>query len=239
MLIIPAIDLYEQKVVRLRRGDFSEITYYDFLPLEIAKKFENFGFEWIHVVDLDASRKGTITSEKIIREIKESTSLKIEFGGGIRSSQDVKKLFSAGIDKVIIGSLSLDNKSEFEKIIRENGSEKLIVALDAEDEMIKTSGWTKKSGVMILDHISYCSGKGINTFLCTDISKDGMLEGPNIQLYKKIHENFPECYLIASGGIGSIKDIYDLIEIDIYGAVVGKSIYENKIKLEDLIKIGD
>ena len=229
MLIIPAIDIYNQKVVRLKKGSFEDVTYYDFTPLQISTEFEKYGFKWVHIVDLEASKSGSVTVENIIKEIKNNTSLNIEFGGGIRSKENVQQLFDLGVNRVIIGSLSVDQKNEFEKIISLHDPSKIIVAADAENEIIKTSGWTKESGISIYDHINYCVDKGINTFLCTDIKKDGMLAGPSFELYDKLIERFPAINLIASGGISSLEDIKDLKSRSIYAAVVGKAIYEKRI----------
>jgi phosphoribosylformimino-5-aminoimidazole carboxamide ribotide isomerase len=239
MLIIPAIDIYNQKVVRLKKGSFEDVTYYDFTPLQIATEFEKYGFKWVHIVDLEASKSGSVTVENIIKEIKNNTSLNIEFGGGIRSKENVQQLFDLGVNRVIIGSLSVDQKNEFEKIISLHDPSKIIVAADAENEIIKTSGWTKESGISIYDHINYCVDKGINTFLCTDIKKDGMLAGPSFELYDKLIERFPAINLIASGGISSLEDIKDLKSRSIYATVVGKAIYEKRITLEDLASIGN
>jgi phosphoribosylformimino-5-aminoimidazole carboxamide ribotide isomerase len=239
MLIIPAIDIYNQKVVRLKKGSFEDVTYYDFTPLQISSEFEKHGFKWVHIVDLEASKSGSVTVENIIKEIKNNTSLNIEFGGGIRSKENVQQLIDLGVNRVIIGSLSVDQKNEFEKIISLHDPSKIIVAADAENEIIKTSGWTKESGISIYDHINYCVDKGINTFLCTDIKKDGMLAGPSFELYDKLVERFPPINLIASGGISSLEDIKELKSRSIYATVVGKAIYEKRITLEDLASIGN
>jgi phosphoribosylformimino-5-aminoimidazole carboxamide ribotide isomerase len=239
MLILPAIDIYNKRVVRLKKGSFEEVTYYDFTPLEMSKQIESNRFKWVHIVDLAASKSGRISTQEIIIEIKNKTSLEIEFGGGIRSAEQVKMLFKMGVSKVIIGSLSIDNKKEFEKIISENDSNKIVIATDSDNEIVKTNGWTKESGIAIYDHIEYCLRKGIDTFLCTDIKKDGMLAGPSTELYIKVSSRFPEIKLIASGGISKLDDIYDLARRNLYAVVVGKAIYENKIKLEELASIGN
>lgn len=238
MLIIPAIDILNNKVARLTKGDFNQATYYDVTPLDVAKKYNSIGFQWVHIVDLAASVDGNINTLSIIQQIKENTKLRIEFGGGIRNHEQVNQLIQAGVDKIIIGSLSISNKTEFEKIINKFGKDRFIVAIDSNKEKILIKGWTQDSGISIYNHIQYCSELGINTFLCTDVSRDGTLTGSNKELYEKILNRFPNINLIASGGIGSLHDILMLTNINLYAVIVGKAIYENKIKLEDLIKIG-
>lgn len=238
MLIIPAIDILDNKVVRLTKGDFNQATFYDVSPQSVAQSYFNAGFNWVHIIDLSATRNEKINVIPIIKQIKESTNLKIQFGGGIRKEEQVKELFEEGVDRIIIGSLSLTNKEKFEKIISHYDKEKFAIAIDSNNEKILIKGWTEESSVSIYDHIDYCLSLGINTFLCTDISRDGTLAGSNKDLYKKIMDKFPEIKLIASGGIGSLHDIINLNDIKLYAVIVGKAIYENKIKLKDLIKIG-
>lgn len=235
MLIIPAIDILDNKVARLTKGDFNQATFYDITPLEVAKRYNNAGFSWVHIVDLSATLNEKINILPIIEEIKKETFLKVEFGGGIRSAEQVNQLFVAKVDRIIIGSLSIKNKNEFEKIIKKFGAENFVVAIDSSNEKILTKGWTEESGISIYEHISYCSSLGIDTFLCTDVSRDGTLKGSNYQLYKKVMNKFPNIKLIASGGVGSLHDIILLKSINLYAVIVGKAIYENKIKLEDLI----
>jgi len=238
MLIIPAIDLYENKIVRLRKGDFNQVTFYDHTPLAQAKEFARYGFEWIHMVDLLGSKMGTISVEEVIRIVKEETNLKIEFGGGVRNSQMVSQLFDIGIDKIILGSISVNNKSEFEAIVKCFPPQNFIVAVDARDEKLAVSGWTESTTISIYEQMEYCLQFGLTHFLCTDISKDGMLTGTNIDLYKKILAHFPTINLIASGGIKDLDDVKKVKEINPYGVVIGKAIYENKIDLRELAEIG-
>jgi len=238
MLIIPAIDLYENKIVRLRKGDFNQVTFYDHTPLAQAKEFARYGFEWIHMVDLLGSKMGTISVEEVIRIVKEETNLKIEFGGGVRNSQMVSQLFDIGIDKIILGSISVNNKSEFEAIVKCFPPQNFIIAVDALDEKLAVSGWTEATAISIYEHIEYCLQFGLTHFLCTDISKDGMLTGTNVELYKNILARFSGIDLIASGGIKDLDDVKKLKEINPYGVVIGKAIYENKIDLRELAEIG-
>ena len=236
MIIIPAIDIYEEKIVRLTKGDFDNITYYKASPLEQAKLYGSLGFKLVHVVDLLGSKTGKLTSLESIRTIKEQTSLQIEFGGGIRDVKSVSEIFSAGADFAIIGSLAIKNKSEFELICKENSPEKIVAAIDVMDEIIHISGWTESTSISVYSHIEYCKRLGINKFLCTDISKDGMLIGTNIALYKRLMNKFPDIQLIASGGVKDIAEINELNNLQIYGVVVGKAIYEEKINLKELAK---
>ncbi len=238
MLTIPAVDIYQGKVARLTQGDFNQVTFYEETPLYLAKKYEQTGFDWLHVVDLLASKSGTISILPTLKLIKTKTKLKVEFGGGIRNADQVTELLKIGVDKIIIGSISITDKTEFEKIVTLNNPDAFIVAIDSNFETIFTKGWTENSGISIYDHIDYCSNLGINTFLCTDISKDGTLSGPSHGLYQKILKKYPKIKLVASGGVGSLHDILKLHELNLHAVVVGKAIYEKKIRLEDLISFG-
>lgn len=238
MVIIPAIDILNNQIVRLRKGDFNQVEYYANTPLQQAKFYESNGFEWLHMVDLEGSKSGNISVKEIIRQIKSETKLKIEFGGGIRSISTVDELIETGVDRVIIGSMSVQNKKEFEQIAEKYGSEKIVVASDVKDEKIAVKGWTEETSVSLYDHIDYCLGLGLNIFLCTDISKDGMLTGTNIGLYKKILSKYNNINLLASGGIKDIEDVKNVKNINAYGVIVGKAIYENKINLKELAEIG-
>ena len=238
MLIIPSIDILRGKVVRLAQGDFNKVTYYDFEPIEMAKSLDSYGFTHLHIVDLLGSKCGEITTLETIKEIRKNTKLKMQFGGGIRSYANAKILLESGIERVVVGSMSINNKPEFEKIVKDFGAEHVIVAADALDGKIRIKGWTEDSGISLTDHISYCRNLGINVFLCTDISQDGMLEGPSSALYKNLMEQFQNIQLIASGGVSSMKNIENLKSINIYAAVVGRAIYEKKIDVKELAKIG-
>lgn len=237
MLIIPAIDIIEGKVVRLSKGDYDSVVDYNRTPLEQAKIYDEIGFQWLHIVDLSGSKDGKINTQKIIEEIKNNTNLKIEFGGGIRSKQDVVNLNNIGVDGIIIGSLSITNKNEFESMLNEINPNKIIIAADVLDYQIRIKGWTENSNTHLFDHIEYCNGLGINNILCTDISVDGMLTGPNISLYKSMVDKYPIIKLTASGGVSSVHDIVHLKQLTLRGVVVGKAIYENKINIEELAKL--
>lgn len=234
MLIIPAIDIYNNAIVRLKKGDFESITYYKNTPIQQARIYDSLGFETVHIVDLIGSKTGKVTALDSIEQIKAETKLKIEFGGGVRDEKTVSELFTAGVDFVIIGSLAVNNKTEFEIILNNYPAEKIIAAIDAKDEQLKISGWTEDTSVSIYSHIKYCTDLGIKKFLCTDISKDGMLTGTNIELYRKIMSSYKDIQLIASGGVKDLNDLKSLKKINPYAVVVGKAIYEEKINLKEL-----
>jgi phosphoribosylformimino-5-aminoimidazole carboxamide ribotide isomerase len=247
MIIIPAIDIYNNKVVRLTKGDFNNITYYKNTPLHQAQIFEEMGFGIIHIIDLLGSKTGKFTSMESVKSIKSGTKLEIEFGGGIRDIKTASAVFEAGAEYAIIGSLSVKNKNEFELIVKNFTAEKIIAAIDVKNEksplaesrnaVMFISGWTEESQLPLDQHIDYCLGLNIKRFLCTDISKDGMLEGPNIELYKNLLNKYPGIKLIASGGVKDLNDINALNKINPYAVVVGKAIYENKINMKELAKI--
>lgn len=234
MLAIPAIDILHGRVTRLNKGDFAQAKFYDKTPLHWAKKFDSINAGWLHVVDLAASVNGKISVDEQIKEIKASTKLKIEFGGGIKSFENAEKAFELGVDRIVIGSISVSHKDVFEKIVIKYGAEKVVVATDSYNEMILIKGWTETSSFSLWQHIEYCTSAGIKYFLCTDISKDGTLAGPNIELYNRILEKHQQIKLIASGGVGNADDLFKLNQTKVYAAVVGKAIYENKISLEEL-----
>lgn len=237
MLIIPAIDIIDGKVVRLSKGEYNSVVNYNIDPIEQAKIYNEFGFEWLHVVDLSGSKDGKIETIKIIEEIKKTTKLKIEFGGGIRSLNNVIDLYNIGVDGIIIGSLSITNKNEFESIFDKIEPSKIIIAADVLDYQIRIKGWTENSNIHLFDHIEYCSKLKIDNFLCTDIAVDGMLTGPSYNLYKSVTEKYPNIKLTASGGVSSIHEILQLKYLPLRGVVIGKAIYENKINLEELAKL--
>lgn len=237
MLIIPAIDIIDSKVVRLSKGKYDSVVTYSKSPLEQAIIYDDLGFEWLHVVDLSGSKEGKINTTKIIEDIKEQTNLKLEFGGGIRSKSDVVHLNNLGVDGIIIGSLSVTDKLEFESIFTNVAPDKIIIAADVLDKMIRIKGWTENSNIHLFDHIEYCSGLGIKNYLCTDIAVDGMLTGPSFNLYNETLKKYPEIKLTASGGVSCLNDVLKLRELPIRGVVIGKAIYENKINIKELAKL--
>ena len=234
MLIIPAIDIYNKKTVRLSKGNYNDVTYYPLSPLDQAIKFAQLGFKRIHIVDLLGSAKGEVTIIDILKSIKEKTGVEIEFGGGIRSEENVRLLKSIGIDKIIIGSLAVKDKPLFQSLLRSNDPSLFIISADVNNKKIAVHGWTETTSVSLNEHIEYCSSLGIDQFLCTDISRDGMLQGTNTQLYIEIKNDFKDFKLIASGGINNIQNVITLKELNMYGTIVGKAIYENTIDLQEL-----
>lgn len=237
MLIIPSIDILDDKLVRLEKGKYEISIVYSEDPFEVAERFASYGFNLLHLVDLTGSRSGKINIFDLIIRFSQELKLKINFGGGIRSVEDVELLFGYNVNKIVIGSLSVIEKPLFEKIISRFGVSNIICAIDSSYENLKVRGWTDQTYITIQDHIAYCQGFGIDTFLCTDIERDGMLYGPNLNLYKKLAEQFPDIQVIASGGVSSIEDVKELKSIGLYAVVIGKAIYENKIDLKELAEL--
>jgi len=237
MKIIPAIDILDNKLVRLEKGDYSSAKVYSNDPFEMACTFSDLGFEWLHIVDLSGAKSGKLFLTELISRIKTETKLKIQVGGGIRNLNDANLLIDKGVDKLVIGSISVIDKQEFEKIISEIGAEKIVTSVDVNEDYVMIKGWTVNSEIRLSDHINYCLSQDVKTFLCTDIKKDGMLTGPNLELYKNLLSEFPSADFIASGGISTLQDLMLLRELNLYAAVVGKAIYENKIDLKELKKI--
>ncbi len=238
MLIIPAIDILNDSVVRLEQGEFRSVTDYKISPVQQAVVYEELGFEWIHIVDLSGSKDGKINTFKILTEIKKKTNLRIEFGGGIRNIDDVTRLLDVPVDKLIVGSVSVSDKKEFENIILKAGGGRIIAAADVWDEHIQIKGWTQNSGINLYDHIAYCSNIGVKDFLVTDIKNDGLLTGPSFELYRKLRIKFPAIKMIASGGIRNMDDLNNLAQLGMQSAVIGKAIYEKKINLKELAAFG-
>lgn len=232
--IIPAIDIINGHCVRLSQGDYQRITDYSESPTAMAENFEALGFKRLHVVDLDGARSGKVINIKALKEITSRTNLIVDFGGGIKSEEDLKSVFEAGASAVSIGSIAVSDPDIVSLWADSFGAEKFIISADVRDNIVRTNGWTKNSGITLNQLISRYWNKNIRRVLCTDISRDGMLCGSNIELYKTIMEQFPACKLIASGGISSLDDIKKLDEAKIPAVVIGKAIYEQQINLEEL-----
>lgn len=237
MLIIPAIDIYQNKIVRLSRGSFDFITFYKNSPLRQAKIFESMGFTVLHMVDLLGSKTGKFTELGTVKQITDQTKLKIEFGGGVRDVKTASEIFNAGVEFAIIGSLAVKNKKEFELIVDSYSPEKIVAAIDSKNGKIAVYGWTEDTSVTIYEHIDYCMSLGIEKYLCTDISKDGTLQGTNVTLYKKIMKKYPDIKLIASGGVKNINDVQEVRKIAPFALIVGKAIYDGLINLEELAAV--
>ena len=234
MKIIPAIDIIDGKCVRLTQGDYALKKVYNEHPLEVAKRFEDAGLQHLHLVDLDGAKAGKVINWNVIDSITTRTSLNVDFGGGIKTDEEISKLFKAGVKQVNLGSIAVKNKLLVQRWIETYGSDKIILSADVKNEKIAISGWMEDSSISIYDFIRDYLEKGIRYITCTDISTDGMLQGPNVALYRKLLEAFPEIKLIASGGVSSLNDLRDLQKINIDGVIIGKALYEGRISLSDL-----
>lgn len=234
--LIPAIDIIEGKCVRLTQGDYDTKKIYNEDPLEVAKMFEDYGIRRLHVVDLDGARQGCIINYHTLERLATQTSLTIDFGGGLKQDSDLEIAFNSGAQMVTGGSIAVKNPEVFSSWISKFGSEKIILGADAKEKKIAISGWEETTNKDLIPFIQTYHQKGITKSICTDISRDGMLQGPAIDLYKEILEQIPQLYLIASGGVSSIQDIEILAEAGIPAVIFGKAIYEGKIQLKDLIR---
>ena len=234
MRIIPAIDIIDGKCVRLSKGDYDTKIIYNENPLEVAKSFEAHGIEYLHLVDLDGAKSSKIVNYKILEQIATQTSLQIDFGGGLKSDDDLRVAFESGASQITGGSIAVKNRAIFEKWISEYGSEKIILGADAKDEKVAISGWLEDSDEDLIPFIQQYKTKGIQYVICTDIAKDGMLEGPSFDLYKKILAEANGIKLIASGGISTFDELPKLAELGCEGTIIGKAIYEGRITLKQL-----
>jgi len=232
--IIPAIDIIDGKCVRLSQGDYLQKTIYNENPVEVAKMFEDAGIRRLHLVDLDGAKAHHIVNYKVLERIASSTNLIIDFGGGLKSDNDLRIAFESGAQMVTGGSIAVKSPEIFNSWIETYGAEKIILGADVKNEKIAVSGWLENTELDLLSFLDDYVGKGITKVICTDISKDGMLQGTSVDLYKKILNRFPELYLIASGGVSSIGDIEDLENHAIPAVITGKAIYEGRIHLKDL-----
>jgi phosphoribosylformimino-5-aminoimidazole carboxamide ribotide isomerase len=236
MTIIPAIDIMGGKCVRLTQGDYSQKKIYNEKPLEVAKQFEDAGLNRLHLVDLDGAKEGAVKNWKVLETIAGKTSLVIDFGGGIKTGKDVQIVFESGAKLAAVGSIAVKNEEEFIQWLLQFGAERFLLGADVKEEKIAISGWQETSDVWVYDFIEKYIQRGVRQIFCTDVSKDGKLEGPAIDLYKNIIEKFPDLHFIASGGVSSVKDLEDLEKIGCKGVIIGKAIYENKIRLSELKK---
>ncbi len=234
MQIIPAIDIIDGKCVRLSKGDYNAKTIYNESPLEVAKQFEDAGLQRLHLVDLDGAKAGNVINWKVLESIAQSTKLQIDFSGGISSTVQLEKCFNLSASFASIGSIVIKNEKLFEEWISIYGASKFIIGADVNAEKIAIKGWTEQTEISVFDLIEKYIAKGIEQFFVTDISKDGLLQGPSIDLYKKIIAKFPTIKLVASGGVSSINDLQQLKSLGCKAAIVGKAIYENKIGVKNL-----
>ncbi|MGB1729673.1 MAG: 1-(5-phosphoribosyl)-5-[(5-phosphoribosylamino)methylideneamino]imidazole-4-carboxamide isomerase [Crocinitomicaceae bacterium] len=236
MRIIPAIDIIDGKCVRLTKGDYTTKKIYNENPLEIAKSFEDNGIQFLHVVDLDGAKSNRIINYKILEKLASQTTLAIDFGGGLKSEKDVEIAFESGAKQITGGSIAAKNRSEFVGWINRYGAEKVILGADCKDRKIATDGWLEESDTDVIEFIQSYEQNGIRDVISTDISKDGMLEGPSINLYKDIL-NQTQVNLIASGGVSNINDLYRLKDIGCSGVIIGKAIYEGRITIKELSEL--
>ena len=234
MEIIPAIDIIDGKCVRLTQGDYEQKTIYNENPLEVAKAFEGAGLKRLHLVDLDGAKEGTVKNWVVLQQIAASTTLSIDFGGGIKQDKDLKIVFESGAAYATIGSLAVKQRDVFVSWLNEYGADKFLLGADVKSEKIAVAGWLETTDIDIFDFLNDYVEHGIQQVFCTDVSKDGKLEGPSLNLYKKVIEQFPSLWFIASGGVSSMDDLYALKSIGCAGAIIGKAIYEGRIQLKDL-----
>lgn len=236
MEIIPAIDIIDGKCVRLTQGDYAQKKVYNENPLDVAKSFEDIGVRRLHLVDLDGAKKGEVVNLKVLERIAASTGLTIDFGGGIKKEEDIRNVFNAGASIATIGSIAVKNKELFFQWVQRYGAEKILLGADVKEDKIAIGGWLETTNVTIYEFINQNLEKGITTIFCTDISKDGLLQGPSTTLYKKIKDTFPSLHLIASGGVATVEDLDKLKEVPCSGAIVGKAIYEGRITMKQLMR---
>jgi phosphoribosylformimino-5-aminoimidazole carboxamide ribotide isomerase len=235
MQIIPAIDIIDGKCVRLTKGDYAQQKVYNDNPAEVAKMFEAAGIKRLHLVDLDGAKAGAIKNIKVLEAITAQTKLEVDFSGGIKTPEAVATVFEAGAAYAAVGSIAVKNKDLFAQWLEQYGAGKFIVGADVLDEKIKISGWLEDTGLGICDFLDSMISIGVAQFFCTDISKDGAMRGPAVDLYKKIISRFPGIQLIASGGVSNMADVHALKAAGCSGAIIGKAIYEQTISLEELV----
>lgn len=234
MELIPAIDLIDAKCVRLSQGDYAQTKVYNENPLEVAKAFEDVGIRRLHLVDLDGAKAHHIVNYKVLENIATHTSLEIDFGGGLKSDEDLRIAFECGAKMVTGGSIAVKSPELFEKWLQKYGGERIILGSDVKDEKIAINGWQDKTNIDIWSFLADYQAKGVRKTICTDIAFDGMLAGPSIALYRKIIERFPDLYLIASGGVSGMEDIHCLQEAGLPAVIFGKAIYEGRISMQEL-----
>jgi phosphoribosylformimino-5-aminoimidazole carboxamide ribotide isomerase len=237
MEIIPAIDIIDGKCVRLTHGDFNQKKIYNEDPLEVAKEFEDAGIQRLHLVDLDGAKAGVVKNWRVLESIAAKTSLIIDFGGGVKTEKDVHIVLNSGAAFVTVGSIAVKDEPLFSSWLSGMGAEKFLLGADVKNEKITVSGWLEQTDIWIYDFIENYQAKGITQIFCTDVSKDGAMEGPSLGLYKDIVERFPKLHFIASGGVSNMDDVYALEEAGCSGVIIGKAIYEGKISLQDLMKL--
>jgi len=234
MKIIPAIDVIEGKAVRLTQGDYNQKTEYNDDPLAVAQAFESVGIDRLHVVDLEGAKASKPINLNVLEVLSKGTGLKIDFGGGVKSNNSIEEVLKAGAHQVTAGSIAVKDKSLVKEWIAKYGADTIILGADVQDEKIAINGWQEDSGLDLLEFLTDYVKLGITYCICTDVSKDGLLQGPSFDLYDKIMKAFPDLKLIASGGVSSMEDLKRLEKMGIYGTIVGKAYYEGHMSLEEL-----
>jgi phosphoribosylformimino-5-aminoimidazole carboxamide ribotide isomerase len=237
MQIIPAIDIIDGKCVRLTHGDYSQKKIYNENPLEVAKEFEDAGLLRLHLVDLDGAKSGMVKNWKVLESIAGKTGLIIDFGGGIKTEKDVQIVFESGAALATVGSIAVKEGEVFNQWLAHFGSDRFLLGADVKDEKLTVSGWLEHTDIWIYDFLEDYTAKGVQQVFCTDVSKDGALEGPATALYKNVVEKFPAMHFIASGGVSCMNDVYQLQEVGCKGVIIGKAIYEGRVSLKELMKV--
>ncbi|MCF2503706.1 1-(5-phosphoribosyl)-5-[(5-phosphoribosylamino)methylideneamino]imidazole-4-carboxamide isomerase [Dyadobacter sp. CY107] len=232
--IIPAIDLIEGKCVRLTQGDYGQKTIYNENPLEVAMQFQDAGLKRLHLVDLDGAKAKKVVNWKVLEKIASKTTLHVDFGGGVQSDEDLKAVFESGAKQATGGSIAVKNPEVFLNWLSVYGGEKIILGADAKKEKVAVSGWEEGTQIWVYDFVEEYVAKGVKYTISTDVAKDGLLQGPSFDLYKNLQDKCPDLKIIASGGISGLKDVEKLAEMNIYGVIIGKAIYENRIRLSEL-----
>jgi len=239
LIILPAIDIKDGRVVRLKQGDFDKETVYSDSPVNVASQFAQFGVKWLHIVDLDGASSGASRNLELIKQITDRTNFKIQCGGGVRKKEDVKKMLEAGIDRVIIGTLAVKNPELLIEILDEFDHDKILISIDARKGKVATSGWKEESDIEVLEFAQMLEEKGVKYILYTDIARDGMLVGPDFEGLIKLKEN-TDLNIIASGGISALDEVERLNELDFYGVIIGQALYTGKFSLKEaLSRVGD
>lgn len=239
MIIIPAIDIIDGKCVRLTKGDYSQKTTYNENPVEVAQMFEDAGFTHLHLVDLDGAKSGHILNDAVLKNVANQTSLNVDFGGGVKTDEDISLAFESGAKQITGGSIAAKSPEMMSSWIKKFGAEKIILGADVNDRKIAVGGWLETTQLDLFDFLQSYVDQGISYVICTDIAKDGLLQGSSNELYQEIMEKFPSMKLIASGGVTTEEDLKELQKIGVYGAIVGKAIYEGHLSLETLKKYHD
>lgn len=237
MQIIPAIDIIDGKCVRLTQGDYQQKKVYNEHPLEVALEFEAAGLQRLHLVDLDGAKAGAVKNWKVLETIAAKTKLVIDFGGGIKTDKDVDIVFNSGAALATVGSIAVKNELEFVKWLLTYGADKFLLGADVKDEKIAVGGWLETTDIWIYDFIAKYIAHGVQQIFCTDVSKDGLLQGPAVELYQNIIKQFPQLHFIASGGVSNMEDVRHLQAIGCSGVIIGKAIYEGRITIDELVKL--